>query len=111
MCETMSRLHSQAPAHSMHQTRRIVQKAFDGRDFEEIFEEFDEKPLGVGAIAQVYRAKLKPDLAVPGDVDVEDTSKNIRQHVRRNVDTVLKSTPKRVPSNYVAIKVLHPGVE
>ncbi|KAH7027949.1 putative ubiquinone biosynthesis protein [Microdochium trichocladiopsis] len=111
MCETMSRLHSQAPAHSMRQTRRIVQNAFDGREFEDVFEEFDEKPLGVGAIAQVYKAKLKPDLAVPGDVDVEDKKSNIRQNVRRNVDTVLKSSPKRVPSSYVAIKVLHPGVE
>jgi len=111
MCETMSRLHSEAPAHSMHQTRRIVQNAFDGRDFEDVFEEFDEKPLGVGAIAQVYRAKLKPDLAVPGDVDVEDKTNNMRENVRRNVNTVLKSTPKRVPSSFVAIKVLHPGVE
>jgi aarF domain-containing kinase len=31
--------------------------------------------------------------------------------VRKNVDPLLKSTPKRVPSSYVAIKVLHPGVE
>ncbi|KAI1503450.1 hypothetical protein F5X99DRAFT_375272 [Biscogniauxia marginata] len=110
MCAIMSKLHSHAPAHSMHATKRIVQTAFDGRSFEDIFEEFQETPLGVGAIAQVYRAKLKPDLAVPGDVDVSDTP-NIRRNVRRNVDTVLKSMPKRVPSSYVAVKVLHPRVE
>lgn len=90
---------------------RIVQKAFDGRRFEDIFEEFDETPLGVGAIAQVYKAKLKPDLAAPGDVDVLETRNNLRRNVRRKVDTVLKSMPKRVPSSYVAIKVLHPRVE
>ncbi|KAL5904729.1 hypothetical protein ACKVWC_009167 [Pyricularia oryzae] len=112
MCETMSRLHSHAPAHSMHATRRIVQAAFNGRPFDEIFEEFDEKPLGVGAIAQVYRAKLKPDLAAPGDVDLAGhDEQTARRKVRKNVETVLKSTPKRVPSTYVAIKVLHPGVE
>lgn len=116
MCEVMSKLHSNAPAHSMRATKRIVQAAFGGRDFQEIFDEFDETPLGVGAIAQVYRAKLKPDLAVPGDVDlVEDGPQGIlRQNVTKvtkNMGTVLKSTPKRVPSSYVAVKVLHPGVE
>ncbi|RYP76248.1 hypothetical protein DL771_001867 [Monosporascus sp. 5C6A] len=111
MCDIMSKLHSNAPAHSLHATKRTVEAAFGGRRFEDIFEEFQEEPLGVGAIAQVYKAKLKPGLAVPGDVDVSDTTSNIRQNVRRNVNTVLKSTPKRVPSNYVAVKVLHPRVE
>lgn len=107
----MSKLHSNAPAHSLDATVRIVEEAFDGRRFRDIFEEFDEKPLGVGAIAQVYKAKLKPDLAAPGDVDVIETRSNLRRNVRKKVDTVLKSMPKRVPSSYVAIKVLHPRVE
>lgn len=110
MCDVMSQLHSNAPAHSLHDTKRIIRRAFDGRQFEEIFEEFDEKPLGVGAIAQVYKAKLKHDLAVPGDPDLEEPL-NFPQNVRKNVDTLIKSTPQRVPSSYVAIKVLHPGVE
>jgi aarF domain-containing kinase len=97
-------------AHSLRQTKRIIRRAFDGRPFEEIFEEFDEKPLGVGAIAQVYKAKLNHDLAVPGDSDLEERP-NLRKNVRKNVDTLIKSTPQRVPSSYVAIKVLHPGVE
>jgi aarF domain-containing kinase len=110
MCEVMSQLHSNAPAHSLNDTKRIIRRAFDGRPFEDIFEEFEEKPLGVGAIAQVYRAKLKPDLTVPTDPDLEETQ-NLRKQVRKNVDTLIKSTPHRVPSSYVAIKVLHPGVE
>ncbi|KAK3331881.1 hypothetical protein B0T19DRAFT_380434 [Cercophora scortea] len=111
MCEIMSKLHADAPAHSLHATRRIVQAAFDGRDFGDIFDEFDPKPLGVGAIAQVYKAKLKPDLLVPGDLDVPQGRSNLGQNVRKNVETVLKSSPKGVPSSYVAVKVLHPGVE
>ncbi|KAI1324730.1 ABC1 family protein [Xylariaceae sp. FL0255] len=115
MCNIMSKLHSNAPAHSLHATKRIVRAAFDGRDFDDIFEEFHDEPLGVGAIAQVYKAKLKRDLAVPGDIDILDedgrATATIRRNVRRNVDTVLKSSPHRVPSSYVAIKVLHPGVE
>lgn len=110
MCEIMSQLHSNAPAHSLHETKRIIRRAFNGRAFEDIFEEFNEKPLGVGAIAQVYKAKLKHNLAVPAETDL-DEPRNLRQNVRKNVDTFIKSTPQRVPSNYVAIKVLHPGVE
>ncbi|KAK7959189.1 uncharacterized protein PG986_004043 [Apiospora aurea] len=111
MCVIMSKLHSNAPAHPMRNTRRIIEEAFNGRPFEEIFEEFNEKPLGVGAIAQVYKAKLKPNVAAPADTDVVEKEAKIRQKVRKNVHTVLKSTPQRVPSTYVAIKVLHPRVE
>ncbi|KAI0399151.1 ABC1 family protein [Xylaria palmicola] len=111
LCNVLSKLHSNAPAHSLHATKRIVQGAFDGRPFDEIFEEFLEQPLGVGAIAQVYKAKLKKNIAGPGDADIPDASANIRENVRRNVNIVLKSTPQRVPSSYVAVKVLHPGVE
>ena len=110
MCEVMSQLHSNAPAHSFRQTERIIRRAFDGRSFDQIFEEFEEKPLGVGAIAQVYKAKLRRDLAVPGGPDL-DEPQNIRKNVRKNIDTLIKSTPQRAPSSYVAIKVLHPGVE
>ncbi|KAL2172732.1 hypothetical protein VTG60DRAFT_4178 [Thermothelomyces hinnuleus] len=111
LCDIMSKLHANAPAHSFHATKRIVEDAFGGRDFDDIFDEFDRTPIGVGAIAQVYKAKLKPDLAVPGDVDVPKDPDDLRHSVRRNVETVLKSKPKRVPSSYVAVKVRHPRVE
>ncbi|KAI9850776.1 MAG: hypothetical protein M1838_005109 [Thelocarpon superellum] len=110
MCAVMSELHSNAPAHSLAATKRTIIRAFDGRPFDQIFEEFDEKPVGVGAIAQVYKAKLKPDLAVPGDSDLE-SPRNFRENIKRNVDPLVKRTPQRVPSSYVAIKVLHPNVE
>ncbi|KAL2178215.1 ABC1 family-domain-containing protein [Thermothelomyces heterothallicus CBS 202.75] len=111
LCDIMSKLHANAPAHSFHATKRIVEDAFGGRQFDDIFDEFERTPIGVGAIAQVYKAKLKPDLAVPGDVDVPKDPDDLRHSVRRNVETVLKSKPKRVPSSYVAVKVQHPRVE
>ncbi|ORY17766.1 ABC1 family-domain-containing protein [Clohesyomyces aquaticus] len=111
LCATMSTLHSHAPAHSLEVTKRTVEKAFDGRRFEDIFEEFDDVPLGVGAIAQVYKARLKDDLVAPGDMDLEQETPNLRQRIRKNVDLTLKSIPQRVPSKHVAIKVLHPKVE
>ncbi|KAK7419977.1 hypothetical protein QQZ08_010614 [Neonectria magnoliae] len=111
MCEIMSKLHSHAPAHTMHATRKTVEAAFGGRSFEDIFDEFDETPLGVGAIAQVYKAKLKPDLAKPDDIDNHKLPRLLVQNMKHNVETVLKSSPQRVPSSYVAVKVLHPNVE
>jgi aarF domain-containing kinase len=49
----MSKLHSNVKAHKLPATKRIVEQAFDGRQFETIWEEFDSTPLGIGAIAQV----------------------------------------------------------
>ena len=107
----MSSLHSNAPAHSLRYTKQTIVKAFDGRPFDDIFDEFQEKPLGVGAIAQVYKAKLKPHLTASGDSDLESEQPNMRQRVRKNVNVLVKSTPQRKSSPYVAIKVLHPKVE
>ncbi|OJJ76774.1 hypothetical protein ASPBRDRAFT_49811 [Aspergillus brasiliensis CBS 101740] len=110
LCDIMSSLHSNAPAHSLHQTKRTIRKAFNWLPFEDIFEEFQEEPLGVGAIAQVYKAKLKPNLAGTDD-DIELHPHGLRDKVRKNVGALVKSSPQRVPSSYVAIKVLHPRVE
>jgi aarF domain-containing kinase len=107
----MSTLHSHAPAHSLETTKRIIEKAFDGRRFDDIFEEFDETPLGVGAIAQAYKAKLKPELTAPQEEYLELEPSNLRQRIKKNVDVTLKSSPSRVPSSHVAIKVLHPKIE
>jgi len=110
MCSIMSSLHSNAPAHSLHNTKRTIRKAFNGLPFEEIFEEFQEEPLGVGAIAQVYKAKLKPSLA-GSNQELGYAPSTLGEKVRKNVDVLVKSSPQRVPSSYVAIKVLHPRVE
>jgi aarF domain-containing kinase len=111
MCKAMSALHSHAPAHSLEMTKKTLEKAFDGHKFDDIFEEFDEKPLGVGAIAQVYKAKLKPQFIAPDYIDHDTERPNFQQRLKRNVDIALKSTPSRVPSTHVAVKVLHPKAE
>ncbi|KIW19515.1 hypothetical protein PV08_00087 [Exophiala spinifera] len=112
MCKVMSTLHSNAPAHSLHHTKKTICAAFGDRKFDEIFLEFDEKPLGVGAIAQVYKARLKPDLARVdnNELDLQDGVR-LSHRIKKNVNALVKSTPQRIPSAYVAIKVLHPKVE
>ncbi|XHF99029.1 hypothetical protein AWENTII_002549 [Aspergillus wentii] len=111
LCNTLSSLHSNAPAHPLHETEKTIIKAFGGIPFDDIFEEFQEKPLGVGAIAQVYKAKLKANLAVTDENDLALEPQSLRHKVRKNVDVLVKSSPQRVPSSYVAVKVLHPNVE
>lgn len=107
MCETLSRLHSSAAAHSMAQTRRTVEHAFGGRKLEQVFDEFDEVPLGVGAIAQVYKARLREDVlqeAVPRKEEhAYDSSLQPLEALRRE--------EKEPPLRTVAVKVLHPGVD
>lgn len=104
----LSKLHSNAKAHSLRATKRIVSQAFGGRKFEDIFEEFDETPLGVGAIAQVYKAKIKPDLLPPERKE----ERNFRRNLREKVQGLVKSSPPEgPPSSHVAIKVIHPRVD
>lgn len=52
LCEKLGKLHSGGHPHSFRHTRRVIERVF-GKRFEDIFEEFDHKPIGVGAIAQV----------------------------------------------------------
>lgn len=56
LCEMFGRLHSNGKPHSLKYTKRVLEKAF-GKPFDEIFLEFDEKPMGIGAIAQVSRTE------------------------------------------------------
>lgn len=79
----LSEMHSNAKQHSLAATKRIVEKSFGGEfDFDnDIFEAFIEKPIGVGAIAQVYKAKLKKDF-------VEKLRKRNKENERKDQSAV-----------------------
>ncbi|GAA5937322.1 Cqd1p [Sporobolomyces koalae] len=114
LCLLFSKLHSQGVPHSFRHTKRVLQKAF-GIPFEQIFAEFRQEPLGTGAIAQVYKAVLNPDLLPDDYLTVKHADEPGAGPVRKIRKTVAPltddSAPARVPSAEVAIKVLHPGVE
>jgi predicted unusual protein kinase regulating ubiquinone biosynthesis (AarF/ABC1/UbiB family) len=57
-CEYLSSLHAQAPYHHFRHTKLMIKNAF-GKTIPELFDEFNEKPLASGAIAQVHKARLK----------------------------------------------------
>lgn len=106
------KLHSNGKPHPFRFTKRVIERAF-GKPFAEIFLEFGEKPMGIGAIAQVYKAVLNPDLLPPdylGPKHSDDPSP-VSRIGRTLAPTSGDHKPEKVPTSAVAIKVLHPGVE
>ena len=107
LCTRMGLLHSGGKPHTINHTRRVIERVFQ-RPFEDVFEEFDQDPIGVGAIAQVHRAVLRKDLIPPSYLNPK--------RVRRQGAVVLDPStpfdpPPSVPSDIVAVKVLHPRVD
>ncbi|PQM33208.1 putative serine/threonine-protein kinase abkC [Prunus yedoensis var. nudiflora] len=80
LCTKLSELHTKAPEHSFAYTKKTIERAF-GRKLPEIFDNFEEKPVASGSIAQVHRATLR--FRYPG---------------------------QQVKPIVVAVKVRHPGV-
>ncbi|OZJ06769.1 hypothetical protein BZG36_00292 [Bifiguratus adelaidae] len=121
LCHLLSKLHSQVDPHPFKATRRTIEHAFGGRRLEDIFEDLEEQPLGIGAIAQVYKAKLRPDIVLE---HFEDLMYDVADRVP-TVDSVTVSMPANAhPRDIVAhprqdqlhlhttvaIKILHPRV-
>lgn len=83
----------------------MLTKAF-GRDLQEVFSELQETPLGVGAIAQVYKAKIRPDIILRYMRDQFVIQDNV---VTSDCVQTLDCDGKPVNIHTtVAIKVLHP---
>lgn len=82
VCLKFEVLHDSGIPHQMSHTKKAIKNEFK-HDIDEIFEEFNEVPIGVGAIAQVYRAKLRP---------------------------AYRLTERVIKNPYVAVKVLHPNI-
>ncbi|PSR95658.1 ABC1 family protein like [Actinidia chinensis var. chinensis] len=80
LCTELAKLQTKAPAHSYAYTKRTIEKAFS-RKLHDIFENFEEKPVASGSVAQIHRATLK--FRYPG---------------------------QRIKPMLVAVKVRHPGV-
>ena len=57
-CEVLSKLQADIHPHPFRYTRRVIESRLGGK-LEDFFETFDPTPVGIGAVAQVYKAKLK----------------------------------------------------
>jgi aarF domain-containing kinase len=66
LCKIFARLHANGRPHPFAHTRRAVCAAFHvpdtDDDFDSLFKAFGHEPMGVGAVAQVYKAVLNPRL-------------------------------------------------
>lgn len=90
MCDELSKLHSNAKSHSFSATKQIIESEFNGLTIDDLFDEFYEEPIGCGAIAQVYLAKLNPTFI---ETFGGGHNSNNEEH-----------------DSLVAVKVEHPGV-
>ena len=54
-----------AKVHDFEDSKIMVRSSF-GCDIDVLFEEFSETPLASGSVAQVYKAKLRPEYALEG---------------------------------------------
>eukprot|EP00930_Biecheleria_cincta_P072623 TRINITY_DN59991_c0_g1_i1.p1 TRINITY_DN59991_c0_g1~~TRINITY_DN59991_c0_g1_i1.p1 ORF type:complete len:585 (-),score=92.05 TRINITY_DN59991_c0_g1_i1:173-1927(-) len=61
----LSKLRADAPAHPPAVSRQILREHL-GKDVEELFDEFQEEPVGSGSVGQVHRARLRPEHALDG---------------------------------------------
>lgn len=87
LCHELSNLHSNSKPHSLDYTKQMICESLGNKfEFNQIFDEFNEKPLGVGAIAQVYAGQLSENFI---------KSTNIQ---KPNFDS----------QRWVAVKVIHP---
>jgi aarF domain-containing kinase len=99
LCELMGKLHSNGHPHALSYTKQVLEEAFQ-ESFDDIFDEFEEEPIGCGAIAQVYRAKLNSKL-LPESFMAKRTKQSTKDGVP--IEEVVNTS--------VAVKVVHPRVE
>ena len=78
LCEALQQLHDDAPQHSYRQTLRILAHELKC-DPRLIFSQFPKKPMASGSVAQVYKARLRKEvaatcseLAKPRKLDLND---------------------------------------
>lgn len=86
LCTELAKLHSNAPAHNMAWNKKAILLSF-GKQLDDIFEEFDPRPIGSGTIAQVHRAKLKirGNARDSVSVAVKITHPNIEEAIHRDL--------------------------
>ncbi|KAF6250401.1 ABC1 family-domain-containing protein [Scenedesmus sp. NREL 46B-D3] len=98
-CDTMAALHDKAPVHSFRHTRKTVEAAF-GKTLEELFDQFDQKPLASGSIAQAAAGLAAGHDDEVVEVVVKVSHPNVQQHICMDFRLLagLSAAAARVPA-------------
>ncbi|KAI8642073.1 hypothetical protein BD408DRAFT_417035 [Parasitella parasitica] len=105
LCSRLSKLHSHVDPHPFSYTQKVIEEAF-GRPLDQVFTELNPKPLGVGAIAQVYKARIRPEILLGHAA--EQFSLQDNTITTDSVQTLDDKGEPIILHTAVAIKVLHP---
>ncbi|WFD20171.1 hypothetical protein MCAP1_002415 [Malassezia caprae] len=114
LCNRFAKLHSNNRPHSFKYTRKVLERVF-GLAFDDIFVSFNQEPVGIGAVGQVYKGVLHERL-LPHDYLVEKDKLDRLSETAESIGRELALTYehdeslRRLPGAAVAIKVLHPKV-
>lgn len=96
LCDRLGMLHSTTQPHPFKHTKNVIEKIFQRR-FADVFEQFDQTPIGSGAIAQVrscvvYGYHTKPTTLI--------LPRFIEQHSEKTSSHLLTSIPsENAPGN------------
>ncbi|KAI8075495.1 uncharacterized protein B0P05DRAFT_588526 [Gilbertella persicaria] len=105
LCSRLSKLHSNVDPHPFSYTQKVIEEAF-GRPLDQVFSELNPEPLGVGAIAQVYKARLRPDILMHHPSEQLALESNVV--TSDSVQALDHQGQPVVLHTAVAIKILHP---
>ena len=93
ICDVLSKLQDNVYPHSFSYTKWRIESAFNSK-LGDLFEFFDPNPIGVGAVAQVYKAKLK-NTNVDGYVAIKVLHPNVRELVHLDLN-IMQSVAKLI---------------
>lgn len=113
ICRYLQKLQSNVRPHSAAYTIALLESTF-GLPLSRIFIEFDPVPIGVGAIAQVYRGVLSQEVIDKcSSLDASMADKNLPSGIEDDgqIESIVLNSITSIPKSQVAIKVLHPNVE
>lgn len=101
--EELKKLQDEVPPVPFEQLKPLVEAEL-GASLNEVYEDFDPKPMASASIGQVHRAKLRNAEGAPCDVVVKIQRPNIKDVIERDIDLLYwmaRAIERSVPESRV----------